>query len=206
MLTSKVAKILPFVAPLTEGWKIRVLPGGKRPVRHGAAVAHDLYTRAIVDVHPDPKKPYMRKTLYNFRKFRKKFKENIRRIKGRWVWILYPGQSVRIGIGVVMELPLNQAGYVEPRGSSANRFLEVVNCHVPIDPDFRAEPSALLRNTGNEPIEIKKGESLVQLTRKLVNVDDPIDEPLEVFSLNDMSITSRGVGQNGSTNSRRRHR
>jgi dUTPase len=116
-------------------WKVCVLPGGKKPVRKTKVAAGiDIFTRAIVDVEADPERDYMRRTLCDFRTvIDPSIRKHLTEKDGELAYVLTPGESVRIGLGIVVELPPNQAGYVEPRGSTANRHINVLNTRIPIN-------------------------------------------------------------------------
>lgn len=108
-------------------------------------------------------------------------------------FVLEPQAEIKIGIGFNIELRRNTAAYVQPRSSTIERRLEVLNAAVPIDHDFRGEPVGHLYNRGDESFTIEHGMRLVQLCV----VEVVVDEPKKVGAL---SKTGRGKGWNGSTN------
>jgi dUTP pyrophosphatase len=194
----------------TGRWSLLVLPGGAMPVlgTEGAA-ALDLCTRAIVDVMPDERNPAMRKTLFDFEKIcDSAVKPNIEKVNGKKVYMLRPGEKVRIGVGIVIEIPSDQVAYIHPRGSTSNREIDVTredgcidvkNGGVPIDSDFRGEPSAILHNVGKQPFIIERHQRIVQLVRYPLPCAPLNDRPRIVMSLDELTRTKRGYHQNGST-------
>lgn len=206
----EASKVLSF-SPPRGGWKLAVLPGGRMPeFKTSGAGAVDLYTRAIVSTDSDPCNPALRKTIYDFSsKIPQNLKNNVERNGRAYVYMLYPGESVRIGVGIAIELPRIQVAYIHPRGSTSNKQLElyaddemkiqVKNGAVPIDSDYRGEPSAVIYNNGDQPFEIFRHKRIVQLVRNYVAIDLPSDLPLVVASVNDLSSTGRQFGQNGSS-------
>jgi len=74
---------------------------------------------------------------------------------------IQPGEIVKVGLGVSIELEDNTAGLVLPR-SSCHGFV-LTNAIGLIDPDYRGELFVKIRSTYNEPMFFPKGERLVQL-------------------------------------------
>ena len=119
---------------------------------------------------------------------------------------LYSGESVSLGLGVVVELSPGWAGYVEPRGSTIRTHgrhcvLSVLNSTVPIDPGFRGEIWAELKNEGPHEFKIYRHMVLFQLVRKKVDVT-----PVEIVKdYSELSQTDRGRMSNGSTTKEEKH-
>jgi len=198
--------------------KIWVLPGGRLPLKEDkntqriGDVGINLSVRAIVGIEsPDEQRnravSYQRKTLFDFINTAD---EQI--ISSNIVWknnsknsdethyILRPGQSVSLGLGVVVEIPQGYAWYVEPRSSTIKKFgrnciLSVLNANVPGDPGFRAEIWAELKNEGPGEFKIYRHAVLFQLVRH--KIDDSLPDVVEKYS--DLSISERGVMSNGHT-------
>jgi len=172
----------------------------------------DLYTRAIVSVDSDPRNPALRKTLYDFgSKIPREFRNNVERQGKEYIYLLYPGEKIRISVGIAIELPRNQVAYLHPRGNTNNAGLElfgdeemkiqVKNGAVPIDSDYRGEPSAILYNDKDSkgPFHIFRNRRIVQLVRDYVAVDRPNDMPMIVDNIHELTATRRQFGQNSST-------
>lgn len=99
--------------------------------------------------------------------------------------------KVRTGIGV--EIPYGYVGLLFIRSSIATkRGLELANSVGVIDAHYRGELIVALKNEGNEPVTIRKGERIAQL------VISPILLPT-VEVVDELSETERGEGGFGST-------
>ena len=106
---------------------------------------------------------------------------------------ILPAGSVLIGIGVKMAIPWHYEAQLRPRSGLANKYdIELSNSPGTIDPDFRGEAGALLRNRGNKSFIVKKGMRIAQLIFSRVEI--PVIE--EVSSL---LPTRRGEGGFGFT-------
>lgn len=215
----------PNVVPVNfhQKWKVTPLAGGRIPVRGTVGAAgYDIFTRAIVSLNKDSNHEYMRETLYDFdRVYDKSLYKNISTDPETREpsYVLRPGESARIGVGFIMEMPTNLMAFVLPRGSTANRSidpcnaaslmeielfdphtgLKVQNGRVPIDSDYRGEASAFIMNRGNNDYHITKFKRIVQLVLVPVSITHPIvGDPIEV-GLSGLTRTKRGCGQNGHT-------
>lgn len=169
-------------------------------------VGTDLAVRAVIAIESKAeqlKRPTpARRHLFDFNGFAER-EINTRNLgednHGRF-YRLYSGETVSLGLGVVVELQPGWAGYVEPRGSTIRTFgrnstLSVLNSNVPIDPGFRAEIWAELKNEGPHEFKIHKHDILFQLVRKKVDTT-----PFRIVkSFNELSKSDRGGGSNGST-------
>ena len=106
---------------------------------------------------------------------------------------IMPGESVLIGIGVQMAVPWPYQCEVRPRSGLASKFdIELSNSPGTIDPDFRGEAGALLRNRGNKPFAVEPDMRIVQLVFSKVEV--PVLEEAEI-----LPPTKRGSGGFGVT-------
>ncbi|HEY4514734.1 MAG TPA: hypothetical protein VJJ22_01080 [Candidatus Paceibacterota bacterium] len=189
-------------------FNVRILTSGRLPVRKSSgAVGYDVAVRAVVcpSLAFDLQDPAMRKTIFDFSLPNSDHPHRgmIEPLSGRgvggrdeWVWRLDPGKHVFVGLGVIIELDPGWQCYTVPRGSTPNRhYLQVLDVHVPIDPDFRGEPVAHLINRGDRPYSLRHGVSLVQF------VFQPVFRPMlrVVGQGEELSNTQRGTNSFGST-------
>lgn len=127
--------------------------------------------------------------VYAYRILDKKTKEPI----GELPFVLKPGESVLIGIGVRFAIPWPIQCEVRPRSGLASKHdIELSNSPGTIDPDFRGEAGILLRNRGQIPFAVEKGMRIAQLIFSEVQI--PF---LEITD--ELPKTLRGAGGFGST-------
>lgn len=201
-----------------------VLEGGRIPEKAGGAPrGHDVFTAAIVSSEFDPHLPYQRARLWDFKsKPHALIEKNIRmgseRSRTEYVYVLRPGEKVTIGMGVVFGMTAHWCAWIARRSSTARKELDAkmhpqslgscilpemldildLNIEVPIDPDFRGEPIAILKNIGDEDFPIAHGQRITQLC--FMGPDNnwwPIFE--QVKSHAELGATSRGNGNQGSS-------
>lgn len=72
-----------------------------------------------------------------------------------------PGEIIKVGLGVSIQLDDNTAGLIMPR-SSCKGFV-LTNGIGLIDPDYRGQIFIKMRSVGHEPQFFPKGERIVQL-------------------------------------------
>ena len=159
-------------------FRVRSTPGS--PSR---AVGYDVFTRAIVDYEMCKDDPQMRRAFCDF---------GITDLNHPREFRLGPGETACLGIGVVIEIPDGFAGWIKPRGSTIKNKIAVLDSDVPIDPDFRGEPIATIRNDGNLPFFINRHDRIVQIVFTPVAL--PILRPVP-----SLGETARGNGSHGST-------
>lgn len=190
--------------------KVLVIPGGSMPARgRSGDVGYDLSVRALIRKNMDKDIPYMHETIWDFAcsppptllsKAKARF-EN-----GQWKYFLGNGESVLLGLGVVLgrETP-DWFAETKPRSHIALKKGQINHLDdVPIDPNFRGEIGAFITNHGLDPIEIHRGWSPCQLEffckccsgRGFIR---PILE--QVFSFEDLGETNRQFAWNGSSDS-----
>jgi len=127
--------------------------------------------------------------VYAFRVMDKKNRKPIDELP----FVLEPGESVLIGIGVTFAIPWPIQCEVRPRSGLASKYdIELSNSPGTIDPDFRGEAGILLRNRGQKQFKIEKGMRIAQLIFSEVQI--PILE-----QVNELPKTLRGTGGFGST-------
>ena len=104
-----------------------------------------------------------------------------------------PGDSVLIGIGIQMAVSWLYQAEMRPRSGLASKYdIELSNSPGTIDPDFRGEAGALLRNRGKKSFVIKKDMRIAQLLFSKVEV--PVLEEAK-----ELPSTRRGSGGFGAT-------
>jgi dUTP pyrophosphatase len=108
--------------------------------------------------------------------------------------ILEPGERAVVDTGVAVAIPEGHAGLLVPRsGLAARHGITVVNAPGLIDSGYRGPLMAILLNTGQERVEIKRGDRIVQL------VVTPVATPEVVLveTLDDTARGSDGLGSSG---------
>jgi dUTP pyrophosphatase len=158
----------------------------------------------------DKKYPYLRRTIFDFWNWPEGIDENpnlrdhIRvdeaagRKNGKYplLYRLDPGENVLIGIGVVFGLPSTMFQWVTPRsGLSTKHNITLGNAPGTLDPDFRGEAGAIVKNTGNEPFFLSRGMRIAQIIFAPMFI--PTLAQKEKFE--DLSATEREAGGFGST-------
>ena len=98
----------------------------------------------------------------------------------------------QINSGIRVKLPENHFGFLQIRSSLAMK--QLITFAGIIDPDFTGEIKILLKNFGDEDIEIKRGERFCQLL-VLPCWDGPIKEVSYLES--SMTRGSKGFGSTG---------
>ena len=109
--------------------------------------------------------------------------------------ILAPGARVALPTGFAISVPAGYEAQVRPRSGLARRHgIQLVNAPGTIDSDFRGEIQVLLLNSGEAPVEIKRGERIAQLV-----VAPVVRANWELVEKADLSSTRRGTGGFGHT-------
>ena len=108
-------------------------------------------------------------------------------------WTLYPGATMAIPTGVMLELPDHLEAQIRPRsGLALNAGLTVLNSPGTVDSDYRGEIKVILHNTSNKEVFIQHGDRIAQM------VIAPVIRG--VFTIREsFSKTERGSGGFGST-------
>lgn len=106
---------------------------------------------------------------------------------------LEPGATRAFATGLVMEMPAGLECQMRPRSGLAVRHgVTMPNSPGTIDSDYRGELKVLLRNTGREPWEVRRGDRVAQLVFASHRVP-------AVEETDRVSETDRGGGGFGST-------
>lgn len=108
-------------------------------------------------------------------------------------YLIAPGDTIKIGIGIAVEIPQNHFGAIYARsGLATKKGLRPANAVGVVDADYRGELIVALHNDSSVIREIHKGERIAQL---IVQPYVPA-VPREADILSD---TVRGEGGFGST-------
>lgn len=106
---------------------------------------------------------------------------------------IQPGETVKIGTGLSVELPSNVFGAIFARsGLATKKGLRPANCVGVCDPDYRGEYIVAIHNDSNEERTIMPGDRIAQL------VFLPC-LPVDMQEVTNLSDTERGSGGFGST-------
>ena len=104
-----------------------------------------------------------------------------------------PGETVKIGTGITLELPKNTFGAIFARsGLATKQGLAPANKVGVCDEDYRGEYIVPLHNHSNVPVTVKHGDRIAQL------VIMPYI-PVELEEVESLSDTERGSGGFGSS-------
>lgn len=104
-----------------------------------------------------------------------------------------PHSTVKIGTGLVMDIPVGWFGGVFARsGIATDRGLRPANCVPVIDCDYRGEWLIPLHNDSNETMTVQAGERIAQLV--ILPYQD-----IDFKEVDELSKTDRGEGGFGST-------
>ena len=107
--------------------------------------------------------------------------------------VIMPGETVLIGTGLAVELPLLIELQVRPRsGISAKSKIRVANAPGTIDEDFRGEIKIILDNIGVMPYTVNIGDRIAQ------GVLVPIRQGIFTV-VKELSDTARGASGFGSS-------
>jgi dUTP pyrophosphatase len=183
--------------------KIYKTADGRLPERMtDGAIGYDAWVRSVVsskkdDMSQDTK--YLRRTLYNFEgpheadPHIKQVEENGKMV---WAYVLEPGEQVTVGIGFVTSMPHLLKYWVAPRsGLSSRQGITISNAPGTVDPDYRGEAGANVRNQGTEAFPLTKNTRIVQVTFSWVAL--PAFQVVERYE--ELDSTKRGAGGFGHT-------
>ena len=107
--------------------------------------------------------------------------------------IIRPGQTVKIGTGLAMEIPEMKFGAIFARsGLATKQGLRPANCVGVIDSDYRGEIIVALHNDTNEEQVVPAGSRIAQLVILDFN-------KVYFNEVKELSNTERGEGGFGST-------
>ena len=103
--------------------------------------------------------------------------------------IICPGETVKIGAGIAVEIPYGYVGDISPRSSVSLRGLVIQG---KVDPEYRGEVGIIVTNASNKAQRIARGERIAQLVVLpcLIEEIDMVDE---------LGATERNANGFGST-------
>lgn len=103
---------------------------------------------------------------------------------------IYPGEQKLVDTGVAVKIPEGYAGFVFNRSSQGKKGITIPHSVGVIDADYRGNIKVILKNLGEDPYKIERGDRIAQLVVIPVVLCDFVD------IWND---TERGTGGFGST-------
>lgn len=102
-------------------------------------------------------------------------------------YIISPGETVKVPLGIGLEIPDGYVGFVFPKSSLSSRGL--VSELAPIDSGYRGEIHAILHNNSGSEIKINKNQKIGQM----------VILPVVLAEFTENLDNSRGTGAFGST-------
>lgn len=106
---------------------------------------------------------------------------------------IFPGESILIRTGIVIELPENTEAQIRPKsGLALNHQITLLNTPGTIDYGYRGEIKVIMINHGKKNFIVNEGMKIAQMVIKPVLT-------VEIKSVNSLSETQRGIGGFGST-------
>jgi dUTP pyrophosphatase len=103
---------------------------------------------------------------------------------------IYPEEQKLVDTGVAVKIPQGYAGFVFNRSSQGKKGITIPHSVGVIDSDYRGNIKVILKNIGEDPYKIQRGDRIAQLVIVPVLLVDFVD------TWND---TQRGTGGFGST-------
>ncbi len=107
---------------------------------------------------------------------------------------LEPLQRMLVPTGIKVAIPDGYAGFIQPKsGLAIKRGIGLINSPGLIDSGYRGEVCAILINLDRDnSFEIKKGDKICQMVIQRI-------EEVEIQEVEELDLTSRGIGGFGST-------
>lgn len=103
---------------------------------------------------------------------------------------IWPGEQKLVDTGVAVKIPEGYAGFVFNRSSQGKKGITIPHSVGVIDADYRGNIKVILKNIGEDPYKIERGDRIAQLV--LV--------PVLLVEFEDIwNDTERGMGGFGST-------
>ena len=103
---------------------------------------------------------------------------------------IYPGEQKLVDTGVAVKIPVGFAGFVYNRSSQGKKGISIPHSVGVIDSDYRGNIKVILKNIGEDPYKIERGDRIAQL----------VIQEVALASFTDIwNDTSRGSGGFGST-------
>jgi dUTP pyrophosphatase len=180
--------------------EIHVLPGGMKPVRMTkGAIGYDCFARAVVCAKTmDPNNKLLRRNLYDFVNPPEDpvIAQHVEHKDGMNQFRIDPGEQFTVGIGFVTRMPFPLMYWVAPRSGLSSRYgITISNAPGTVDPDYRGEAGANLRNNGTSPFYLGHGMRIVQILFQWVVIPGLTD----IATHEELMDTERGAGGFGHT-------
>lgn len=103
---------------------------------------------------------------------------------------IYPGEQKLVDTGVAVKIPEGYAGFVFNRSSQGKKGITIPHSVGVIDADYRGNIKVILKNIGEDPYKIERGDRIAQL----------VVVPVVLCEFEDIwNDTERGTGGFGST-------
>lgn len=103
---------------------------------------------------------------------------------------IYPGEQKLIDTGVAVKIPEGYVGFVFNRSSQGKKGISIPHSVGVIDADYRGNIKVILKNLGEDPYTITRGDRIAQL----------VITPVLLVEFEDIwNDTNRGTGGFGST-------
>lgn len=103
---------------------------------------------------------------------------------------IYPGEQKLVDTGVAVKIPNGFAGFVYNRSSQGKKGISIPHSVGIIDAEYRGNIKVILKNLGEDPYTIMRGDRIAQL----------VIQKVELVSFTDIwNDTARGQGGFGST-------
>lgn len=109
---------------------------------------------------------------------------------------IMPGETQKVGTGVMLALPSGFAGLILSRSGHAAAGLVVANSPGLVDSGYRGEVKVLLHNQGEELASVRKGDRIAQLlvvSLPLVQLTNVTDVAFAAMSDTDRGDTGFGA-------------
>ena len=103
---------------------------------------------------------------------------------------IYPGEQKLVDTGVAVKIPNGYAGFVYNRSSQGKKGISIPHSVGIIDAEYRGNIKVILKNLGEDPYTIMRGDRIAQL----------VIQRVELVNFTDIwNDTARGQGGFGST-------
>lgn len=103
---------------------------------------------------------------------------------------IYPGEQKLVDTGVAVKIPEGYVGFLFNRSSQGKKGITIPHSVGVIDADYRGTIKVLLKNIGEDPYKITRGDRIAQL----------VITPVLLVDFEDIwNDTERGTGGFGST-------
>lgn len=76
---------------------------------------------------------------------------------------ILPGNIVKIGIGVKLNIPPGVVGFINPRSGLASKGIGIANAPGTIDSGYRGEIKVLLENRSSSTFTVEPGDRIAQI-------------------------------------------